>query len=260
MPVESPLADLLAFLLAGRAERITQAVHSQMQPETKAGVGAVTDTVAALGYAVDPVTPSPALRDRILATFQARHAQQARTALLVCDMLVDHLTPGRPMEVPRARAIVPAVARRIAEARGAGVPVVFVCDRHAPDDPELAEWGAHAVEGSEGAEVWPELAPLPGDRIVAKPTYSAFTASSLEQVLDELRVDTVVLAGCATEVQLLTTATDALQRGFAVEVPPDTQAGNTEPGERFTLAILSALIPYAPARKARLERLAAQAA
>lgn len=257
MPSEDALADLLAFVLAGRSERITQAVHSQMQPENRAGVGAVTDAIGALGRAIGPVAPSAALRGRILASVQARKARRPRSALLVCDMLVDHLTPGKPMEVPRARAIIPAVARRIEAARAAREPVVYVCDRHAPDDPELAEWGAHAVEGSEGAEVWPDLAPQSGDRIVAKPTYSAFTASNLEQVLDELRVDTVVLAGCATEVQLLTTATDALQRGFAVEVPAETQAGNTEAGERFTLAILSALIPYAPARQARLERLAA---
>ncbi|MGH7296386.1 MAG: cysteine hydrolase family protein, partial [Polyangiaceae bacterium] len=123
----------------------------------------------------------------------------------------------------------------------------------------LEQWMSHAVEGTEGAEVWPPLAPKPGDRLVTKPTYSAFTASELEAVLDELRVDTLVLTGCATEVHLLTTAMDALQRGFAVELPADAQAGNSEAGERFALAVLGALVPYAPARKARLERLGAAA-
>ena len=92
---------------------------------------------------------------------------------------------------------------------------------------------------------------------MTKPTYSSFTASNLEAVLDELRVDTLVLTGCATEVHLLTTATDALQRGFAVELPADSQAGNSDAGERFAMAVLAALVPYAPARKARLERIAA---
>jgi nicotinamidase-related amidase len=185
-------------------------------------------------------------------------AQQPRRALVVCDMIVDHLTPGRPLEVPRARAIVDALARRIARARASGTAVVYLLDRHEPNDPDLEEWGMHAVEGSEGAEVWGPLAPGPSDRIVTKPSYSGFFRSDLEAVLEELAVDTIVLTGCATEVQLMSTATDALERGFAVEMPADSQAGATELGEAVALGVLSGLAPYAPARRARLERITAR--
>ena len=256
---EDALAELLAFVLAGRPERLTELAVAQMPPGQRAAVGAVTETVAALG-AVEPVTPGAKLRARILADVAARRARQARRALLVVDMINDHLTPGRPLEVPRARAIVPALQARVARARAEGTPVVYVLDRHEPGDPELEEWATHAVEGSEGAEVWPPLAPAADDRIVTKSTYSAFTGSELERVLDELAVDTLLLTGCATEVQLLTTATDALQRGFAVEVPPDLQAGNSEMGEQVALGVLAALVPYSPARKARLERIEGRAA
>jgi nicotinamidase/pyrazinamidase len=138
--------------------------------------------------------------------------------------------------------------------------VVYVLDRHQPGDPELDAWATHALDGTEGAEVWPPLAPRAGDPLVTKSTYSSFTGSELEAVLERLHVDTVVLTGCATEVHLLTTATDALQRGFAVEIPPDAQAGFSEQAERFAMGVLSALVPYAPARKARLERYASAAA
>jgi nicotinamidase/pyrazinamidase len=259
MTDENSLADLLAFVLAGRPERLTQVAVAQMPPEQRVAVAAVTEGIALLVGAEEPVEPSEGLRARILATTRARLARRPRRALLVCDMLVDHLTPGRPLEVPRARAIVPAVAKRIDDARAAGIPVVYILDQHEADDPELVEWGTHALAGTEGAEVWPALAPKPGDRMVTKPTYSSFFASTLEQVLDELAVDTLVMTGCATEVQLLTTATDALQRGFDVELPPDTQAGYSDMGERFAMGVLAALVPYAPARKIRLERIAAQA-
>ncbi len=258
MTDENALADLLAFVLAGRPERLTQAAVAQMPQPQRVAVGAVTEGIAALAASLEPVEPSAELRARVLASAQARLARRPRRALLVCDMLVDHLTPGRPLEVPRARAIVPAVARRIDAARAEGVPVVYITDQHEEDDPELVEWGTHAVAGTEGAEVWPALAPKPGDKIVTKPTYSSFFASSLEQVLDELAVDTLVMTGCATEVHLLTTATDALQRGFDVEMPADTQAGYSDLGEHFAMGVLAALVPYAPARKVRLERIAAQ--
>ncbi|HEY3821149.1 MAG TPA: isochorismatase family cysteine hydrolase [Polyangiaceae bacterium] len=259
MTDENTLADLLAFVLAGRPERLTQAAVAQMPREQRAAVGKVAEGIAALASAEEPVEPSEGLRARIVASTQARLARRPRRALLVCDMLVDHLTPGRPLEVPRARAIVPAVARRIDAARAEGLPIVYVLDQHEADDPELDEWGAHALAGTEGAEVWPPLAPKPGDKIVTKPTYSSFFASRLEEVLDELAVDTLVMTGCATEVQLLTTATDALQRGFDVELPAETQAGYSDAGERFAMGVLAALVPYAPARKVRLERIAAQA-
>jgi nicotinamidase-related amidase len=255
---ESSLADLLAFVLAGRPERLTLVALAQMPAPQQAAVGAVTEVIGALAVAEEPVEPSEALRARVLAAAQKRASHRPRRALVICDMIVDHLTPGRPLEVPRARDIVPAMVARIEGARAEGIPVVYVVDRHQADDPELEEWSAHAVEGTEGAEVWPPLAPRAGDRIVTKPTYSCFFASNLGEVLDDLAVDTLIMTGCATEVQLLTTATDALERGFAVEMPADTQAGYSAGGEQFALGILSALIPYVPARQARLARIAAR--
>jgi nicotinamidase-related amidase len=252
------LADLLEFVLAGRPERLTDLAVSDLPGEVRAALGPLTDAVAALGVALGPEKPSAGLRARILASARARLAERPRRAILVCDMINDHLTPGRPLEVPRAREIVSALGDRLDGARAAGVPVVYVLDRHDADDPELDAWGAHAIEGSEGAEVWPALAPRPGDHRVTKTTYSAFHDSELETVLDALAVDTLVLTGCATEIQLMATAADALQRGYAIELPQGAHAGVSEVGERVTAGVLSVLVPYAPARRARLERLRAR--
>jgi nicotinamidase-related amidase len=262
MTDDTALADLLAFVLAGRPERATDLALSQMGPHERSAVASVTETIAALAQAEPGAggVGTAALRERIVSTIRERRSRRPRRAVLVCDMINDHLTPGRPLEVPRARDIVPAVVRRLDRARAEGVPVVYVLDRHEPGDPELDEWTTHAVEGSEGAEVWPPLAPRAGDHVVTKTSYSSFTSPRLQGLLDELRVDTLVLTGCATEVQLLSTAMDALQRGFAVELPADTQAGQSEPGEQFALGIVSALVPYAPARKSRLESVHAGAA
>jgi nicotinamidase/pyrazinamidase len=256
MSDETALADLLEFVLSGRPERLADLATAQMPASQRADLGAVTDAIAALGLALEPVAPDPALRARILASVRERSERPSRSALVVCDMINDHLTPGRTLEVPRARDIVAALASRIGAARAAGTPVVYVLDRHQPGDPELDEWGTHALEGSDGAEVWPALAPAPDDLIVTKPTYSGFHGTNLEQVLDNLGVDTIILTGCATEVQLMSTATDALQRGFAVELPADSQAGGSEVGEAVTMKVVGALLPYVPARRQRLAKIA----
>jgi nicotinamidase-related amidase len=165
---------------------------------------------------------------------------------VVLDMIQDYLSPGGPLEVPRARDVVPALKKRLAEARARKLPIVYVCDTHPPDDPDFRDWPLHAVEGTPGAEVWPELAPQPGDAIVKKRTYSGFAGSDLGPLLDRLGADEIVLTGCSTEIGLMATATDALQRGFVVTVPPDCQAGGSAATEMATLLALSAMPPFEP--------------
>jgi nicotinamidase-related amidase len=257
---EEMLAELLAAVLSPRAERVTNAMLETVPAEVRGELRAMQEALAAVAiHGVDPVAPSAGLRARLLRTVASNAATRRapKRALVVVDMLNDHLTPGRPFEVPRARRVVSAIAKRIDDARASGVPVVYVCDHHAPDDADLEIWPSHNVDGTDGADVWPELAPQAGDRVVYKPAMSGFVRSDLDAVLVELNVDTLVLTGCATEVQLFTTATDALQRGYAVEIPADAQAGSSAAVEQTALSVLSALAPYEPARRELLARVAA---
>ena len=153
----------------------------------------------------------------------------------------------------------PALNARLDVARALGVPVVYVCDEHDPDDPDLEDWTTHNLKGSQGAAVWGPLAPKQGDHIVTKSTYSAFTGSTLATLLDDLRVETLVVTGCLTDIGVLATATDALQRGFAVEVPTDSQAGASPGAEAAALGILTVMPPYGAARRERLARIEARA-
>lgn len=251
-------AEVSSLLFAARHPRIEGLVLEMQPPPVVDAFHAARETAAALGLALPPEAPPPALRERILATL-AEKRRAPRQALLVLDMLVDHLAPGGALEVPRARDIVPALSKRIDEARASGIPVIYVVDEHSADDPDLAMWGTHNVAGTGGSDVWPAIAPHEGDKVVKKPTYSAFFESSLDSVLEDLAVDTLVLTGCLTEIGIKATAIDALQRGYAIDVPPDAQAGAAEPLEQGTLAALRMMAPYGPARRARLERLGATA-
>lgn len=158
-----------------------------------------------------------------------------RSALIVIDMLNDFIAPGAPLEVPAGRGIIPAIKKRLEEARREGTPVVFVCDAHAPDDAEFGVWPPHAVAGTPGAEVVEELSPLPGERIVSKTTYSGFHSTELEEVLRELKVGHLVITGVVTNICILYTAADALMRGYRVTVPPDCVAGLNEEDHAFAL-------------------------
>lgn len=236
--------QLLAMLLARTPDHVIDTLAAPSAEDT-AELGALRRAMADLARAAEPMAPPARLRARLLAS-RPRPRHPARPVLIVLDMINDLLTPGKPLEVPRARDIVPALAGRLESARARDVPVIYACDCHDGADPDFDLWPEHALEGSEGAEVWRAIAPQHGDHVVKKPTYSAFTRSRLGPLLEELGADEVILTGCATEVGLSATAVDALQRGYVVTVPADCQAGVTAIAEQITLLTLAIMTPYDP--------------
>jgi nicotinamidase-related amidase len=149
-----------------------------------------------------------------------------KEALLVIDMLNDFVLAGAPLEVPATRAILPVLQARVASARATGIPVIYVCDAHRPDDPEFTRmgWPPHAVKGTPGAGVVAELAPAETEPVIEKTSYSGFHHTGLEGVLQSLGIDRLVLTGCVTNICILYTAFDAVIRNYQVTVPTDSVA------------------------------------
>ncbi|MDA8156863.1 MAG: cysteine hydrolase [Actinomycetota bacterium] len=154
----------------------------------------------------------------------------AKEALLILDMLEDFTREGSPLEVPDNRKLVPVIQKEIKRARAEGMPVIYVCDRHAPQDREFSKfgWPAHGVKGSPGAEVVAALKPEPGDVIIEKTHYSGFFGTNLKEKLDELGITGLVLTGCLTHICVLYTTYEAVEYDYDVTVLADGVADVTE--------------------------------
>ena len=136
-------------------------------------------------------------------------------AILVVDMLNDFVTGA--LGCDRARDIVPATAELLDAARKAGVPVIFCNDAHRPGiDRELKLWGDHAIAGTPGAEVIPELHLCEKDYVVPKRRYSGFFQTDLDILLKELGVKTVVVTGLHAHMCVRHTSADAYCLGYDV--------------------------------------------
>jgi len=142
-------------------------------------------------------------------------------ALLIVDMLNDFVRQGAPLEVPAVREILDNIRKRLQEARRQGMPVLYLCDAHAPDDEEFNIWPAHAVRGTAGAQVIAELVPRPGEPIIPKTKYSSFFGTDLEDQLRQREVTGLIMTGVVTNICILYTSADAISRGFRVQVPQD---------------------------------------
>ncbi|MDQ7792907.1 MAG: isochorismatase family cysteine hydrolase [bacterium] len=151
-------------------------------------------------------------------------------------MLVDFMAPGGTLYCgDAARAIVPRVREELDEARAKGETIVYLCDRHRPDDLEFRMFPPHCVEGTPGAEICPELKPRPSDRIIAKRKFSGFSGTDLDATLREAGVEEIRLVGVCTNICVLYTAADAHMLNYAVTVPADAVASFDEEAHRFAL-------------------------
>ena len=109
-----------------------------------------------------------------------------KPAIIVVDMLNDFVYGA--LTCDRGKAIVPATARLLEAAREKGVPVIFSNDAHLRNiDRELAIWGDHAIAGTPGAEVIPELKLSEGDYVVPKRRYSGFFQTDLDILSEDPR-------------------------------------------------------------------------
>ena len=148
-------------------------------------------------------------------------------AVLVVDMLNDFVTGA--LKCDRGLRIVPKTAELLNGCREKGIPVIFCNDAHLKGiDHELKLWGDHAIAGTKGAEVIPELKLCEKDYVVPKRRYSGFFHTDLDLLLKELGVDTVIMTGLHTHMCVRHTSADAYQLGYSVVVAKDATDSFTQ--------------------------------
>lgn len=184
-----------------------------------------------------------------------RHAYEtlspARTALVVVDMQNYFMKDGQLGCAPIARDIVPNVNRLADAVRRSGGHVVWIqnaapeqsrrswANLHEMYNPERRERRiAGLTAGSEGFALWDALDVRDGDERVVKTRYSAFIegSSDLAARLRARSVDTVLVAGVATNVCCESTARDAMMLGFRTIMLSDANATFTDAEHNATLS------------------------
>jgi nicotinamidase/pyrazinamidase len=167
----------------------------------------------------------------------AGESDEERRAVIVVDMLRGFLEPGRPLDCGEtARAIIPAVRRRIVDERARGATILWVADNHAPDAEEFAMFPPHCIRGTAEAEVIPALADLVDPaNLLPKTRYSGFYGTNLAERLARLRPNVITVVGVCTDICVMHTVADARNRDYAVTVPADCVATFDPQAHRFAL-------------------------
>lgn len=178
----------------------------------------------------DPIDTSPNVDAATRAVYAAqgwgttRVGFGERPALLIVDMQWDFVDPASPSTcAPLAVDRLPDIRRLLDASRAAGIPVFFSQGLVAPDLSDVGLWkgwahrtGHSQVEGTRGAEIVPELAPLPGEHVVRKRRPSAFFGTDLDTFLRGSRVDTLILAGSSMSGCVRATVVDGFSLDYRV--------------------------------------------
>ena len=148
-------------------------------------------------------------------------------------LVIDFFNPNGFREAPGLAPGALAAARRTARLKEAlgkrGVPTIYANDNFGRWQSEFKALVEECcgLRGAAG-EVASLLVPQPGDWSVLKPRHSAFYGTPLQFMLEELRAQTLILAGVSADSCITMTAHDAHVRMFDVWTPRDCVA-STDP-------------------------------
>jgi ureidoacrylate peracid hydrolase len=179
-----------------------------------------------------------------------------KAALVVIDMQNYFCKPGHQGEVPASRDIVPNINRLAAELRGRGGLVVWIRNgtRDTRDSWSNYHEFLHTAErcerryqamdvGGDGYAYWHLNDIRPEDAQVTKTRYSAFIqgSSTIESLLRDRGIDTLLIAGTATNVCCESTARDAMMLNFKVVMVSDALATHSDEEHNAALSIFYGL-------------------
>lgn len=161
------------------------------------------------------------------------------TVLLIVDMINTMDFDGGKAMLPMAIAAAKRVAKLKQIMKSRGSPVVYVNDN-------FTQWRAGFRElvaicshdNSLGAPIATLLPPEQDDYFILKPKHSAFYASALPVLLEQLGATKLVVTGIAADGCVLATATDAHMRDYLVQVPRDCVASISKARTRRALELL----------------------
>lgn len=132
------------------------------------------------------------------------------TVLLVVDMQ-EALVKENPFN---KESTIKNINLLIEECRAKNIEVIYVRHDGGPGD-ELEA-------GSKGWQIYDEIAPINGEKIIEKRYNSAFRNTELKSYLDKKDVDTIILVGMMTEYCMDATCKVAFEHGFNLIIPEET--------------------------------------
>ncbi len=165
-----------------------------------------------------------------------------KPAILIIDVLQDFFRQGR-LEDHREQ-LVNATNDLVRIGREKNIPIIWVRQEFEDDlsDAFLAMKKSGekiTIKNTDGCKLLPELEYEEHDYEIVKKRYSAFFGTKLDDLLLQLGVDTLILAGVNTHACVRTAAIDGYQRDYEIVLATDCIDSYDEEFHKDSLRYLS---------------------
>lgn len=154
-----------------------------------------------------------------------------QTALIIIDMQNDVMKKL----VTTGTTVISSIQTVLETFRKKNAPIVFLNRVHRKSGVDVELFRAQIfeqkpflVQGTEGAEVVPELKPLPSEVTVDKHRFSGFFQTDLLMILRRLEIKNLIVCGVQTPNCIRATVVDALSYDYNVTLLRDATAAQTQ--------------------------------
>lgn len=170
-----------------------------------------------------------------------------RPVFLFVDLLEDFFQTA-PLSDRRAN-IVTAANELVGIARAAAAPIIWVRQEFEPDLSDaflsMRKTGRRVtIKGTPGCEILAELQRAEQDYVIVKKRYSAFFATELESLLQQLACTHIIICGVNTQACVRMTAIDAYQRDIPVIFATDAISSYDDEFHRESMRYLEQSIGH----------------
>ena len=169
-------------------------------------------------------------------TTKRRKMIEGNPALIVIDIQKGSFLPGTKSGIPHMKDNVKRLKRAkgvIDAVRAAHIPIIFFQEAHRKN---MVDFGReldgtesiHCLEENVNTEIADkEVGLQTDDYIIRKRRYSCFFGTDFEILLKGLKIDTLFLVGCLTDVCVHYTFVDAHQHNYFCRVIEDCVTGSS---------------------------------
>jgi len=164
-----------------------------------------------------------------------------KPALLVIDMINDFQFNHGKILSQKAEMLTHPILELKSYFYKKNWPVIYINDHYKVWKADL-ETIIHVCTNERSQEIIHKLTPTSKDYFLIKPKHSAFYGTALDSLLQELKVDTLVITGIAGNICVLFTANDAYMREYSLFIPNDCIASNHDQDNTYALQMMKEVL------------------
>ena len=159
------------------------------------------------------------------------------TAVLIIDMINDFDFSEGDMLLNHTKDIIPNIKKLKNDAKENHYPIIYINDHYQTWETDYKKI-VQACLTSKYKDIIEQGIPGEGDYFLMKPQMSGFFRTPLRSLLEELRIEHLILAGIAGNICILFTANDAHMRGYTLHIPANCVASTTHQHNQEALLLM----------------------